>query len=184
MRSLNRLRPWEFQKDGDARANQTVAALRSLASDFATLRGPKSLVWISRGIPAAITGRDGLLRDYTPVVSRLGTDLARSGIAVYAVDQADRRTDDLTGQDTPQQIAGLTGGQWLPVNATARAIEQAISDGAATFQIGYIPPADRWDDKFHHLRVTSANKGVRLRSIDGYFGDAREADPQQRLDRK
>src|ERR1035438_10708798 len=126
MRSLNRLRPWEFQKDGDARANQTVAALRSLASDFATLRGPKSLVWISRGIPAAITGRDGLLRDYTPVVSRLGTDLARSGIAVYAVDQADRRTDDLTGQDTPQQIAGLTDRKSTRLNSSHLGISYAV----------------------------------------------------------
>jgi len=127
------------------------------------------------------TGLDGLLRDYTSAVMRLGTDFARSGIAVYAVDQEERETSGFNSATTMRELAALTTGQYLTSNAIGRAIELAAREGRATYQVGYIPPLDRWDDKFHKLRVTSGNKGVRLRTIEGYFGDVREADPQQRL---
>jgi len=180
MRAVNRLRPWELQVDVDARVHKTLDVVRDMASDFAAQPGRKSLVWISHGVPIAAKGADGLWHDYTPLVMQLGTDLARSGIAVYAVDQAERSTTGLSSTDTLQQIASLTAGQWLPSNAVEKAMEQAVSDGRATYQVGYLPPVDRWDDKFHKLRVTG-NKGTRLRTIDGYYGDVREASPEQRL---
>jgi hypothetical protein len=101
---------------------------------------------------------------------------------VYAVQQEERGTLGLNSGSTMQQVAGLTAGKWLP-GATGKAIEMAVSEGRATYQVGYIPPLDRWDNKFHKLRVTSENKAARLRAIDGYYGDVREADPEQRFTR-
>lgn len=181
MRTVNRLRPWELEVDVDARVRKTLAVLRDLASGFAVQPGRKSLVWISHGVPIAATGRDSRWYDYTPLVTRLGTDLARSGIVVYAVDQEERATSGFSSTDTLQQIARLTAGQWFPSDATEKAIKQAVSEGRATYQVGYIPPPERWDNKFHKLRVTTGKKGTRLRAIDGYYGDAREADPGKRL---
>jgi VWFA-related protein len=181
MHNVNRLRPWEFQVNPDARIGKTIAALRDLASDFAAQPGRKSLVWISHGVPIDATGPDGLRKDYMPVVMGLGTDLARSGIAVYAMDQQEHATPGMDSADSLQEIAALTAGKWFPGNSVEKAIQQAVSDGHAAYQVGYIPPLDRWDNKFHKLRVTAATKGVRLRATEGYFGDVRQADATQRL---
>lgn len=112
----------------------------------------------------------------------LGSDLARSGIAIYAVEQAQRSTSGLASRDTLQQLVGLTGGKWFPDGAAEEAIQQAMGEGQAMYQVGYRPPAARWDNKFHALSIAEGKGGVRLRvrAIKGYYGDKREADPQQR----
>ncbi|MDR3701088.1 MAG: VWA domain-containing protein [Candidatus Sulfopaludibacter sp.] len=181
MHDVNRLRPWEFQADADARVQKTLAVLREVGSDFSAQPGRKSLVWISHGVPILARGADGNLHDSEPAVMHLATDLARSGIAIYAVDQAERSTTGLNSTDTLQQLAGLTGGQWLPSDSTEKAIRQAIGEGPATYQVGYSPDLDRWNGKFHKLRVTTGAKGTRIRAIEGYFGDPREKDPAERL---
>ncbi len=181
MHKVDRLRPQDLQADVHIRVSKTLEVLRDLASDFAVQPGRKSLVWVSHGVPIAATGLDGYWRDYTSAVTRLGTDFARSGIAVYAVEQEERETSGLSSATTMQELAGLTAGQYFTSNATGKTIELAAREGRATYQVGYVPPLDRWDDKFHKLRVTTGNKDARLRTIEGYFGDVREADPRQRL---
>jgi hypothetical protein len=175
---------WEFYSDVDALIRKTLSVLRDLAFDFAPQPGRKSLVWVTHGVPIEAVGPDRLRRDYTPLVLQLGTDLARSGITVYAVDQAHRDTPGLNSSDTLQQLAGLTGGKWLPSDATEIAIQQAVTEGRATYQVGYSPPPGRWNNKFHRVRITAAAKGgarLRIRAINGYYGDQREADPLERL---
>lgn len=181
MRTTNRLRPQEYQVNVDARVRQSLDALQDLAADLSAQPGRKSLVWVSHGVPIAAKSVDGLFRDYTPLVQDLGTSLARAGIAVYAVDQVDRSGPSLSSTDTLEQLASLSGGQWFASDAAEQAIRQAVSEGPATYQVAYVPPLERWDGKFHKLRVAAETKGLRLRSLSGYFGDPREADPGQRF---
>jgi len=181
MRDVNRLRLWEFQVNPDARVQKTLALLQEIASDFAAQPGRKSLVWITHGVPILANTPDGNQHDYTSMVRRIGTDLARSGITIYTVDQSERSTAGLNSMDTLRELSGLTAGQWLPSDHTEKAIALATSEGAATYQVGYVPPLDRWDGKYHKLRVTAENKNTRLRGIDGYYGDSRAADPAERL---
>ena len=183
MRKVDHLPAWELQVNADARVRKTLEAVSGLASDFAARPGRKSLVWISQGVPIGATGADGLWRDYTSPVMQMGTNVARSGIMIYTVRRVERTTVSFNSVDTMRLLAGLTAGQWLPSNATAKGIEQAVREGRATYEVGYIPSPDRWDNKFHKLRVSDENKGVRLRAIDGYYGDVRETDPRQRLAR-
>jgi VWFA-related protein len=184
MHVTNRLRPWEYQADVDARVRKTLAVLRDLAGNFGSQPGRKSLVWISHGVPMFAKAPDGLLHDYTPPITRLGTEFARSGIAVYAVDQTDRATQGMASMDTLEELAALTSGQWLPNNETDRALEAAMSEGPATYQVGYRPPMARWDGKFHKVRVTGQGKGgvkLRIRAIDGYYGDTAEGNTSDRF---
>ena len=184
MRAVDRLRPWEFQSDRDARVRRTVSVLGDLASDFGSQPGRKSLVWISHGVPILAVAPNGLRYDYTPLVTDLGTSMARSGITVYAVDQMSRAEVGTNSMDTLQTLAGLTGGQWLSSNAIEEAIRQAMHEGPATYQVGYRPPLNRWDGKFHKLRITAQGAGgikLRIRTIEGYFGDPREANPSDRV---
>lgn len=187
MHKVDGLRLWEFQVDPDARVRKTIHVLRDLASDFAAQPGRKTLVWISHGIPIQATGGDGQWHDYTVPVMRLGTDLASSGITVFAVDQSERSTSGLNSADTLEQIAGLTGGQWFPTDFVEQAVHQVgqgAREGRATYEVGYVPPMDRWNNKFHKVRVTAEGQGgirLRVRAIEGYYGDARKADPAERF---
>jgi VWFA-related protein len=181
MHDANRLRPWEFQVNADARVQKTLTMLRDLGSDLAAQPGRKSLVWISHGVPILARGSEGNEHDSTPGVMHLGSDLARSGVAVFAVDQAERSTTGLNSQDMLRLLAGLTGGQWLPSDSAEKAIRQAIGEGPATYQVGYSPNPERWDGKFHKLRVATGAKGSRIRAIEAYFGDPREKDPAEHV---
>jgi VWFA-related protein len=181
MDDLNHLRPWDSQIDGLVRARKTLAAVRQLTADFAGKPGAKSLVWVSRGLPLLVPGRDSQLRDYEPLIQQLGTDLARSGIAVYGVDQSSPRV--LFGRDGMQQISMLTAGQWLPMNGSAKAIRMALGESDAAYRLAYVPPVGRWDNKFHNLRVVAVDKSIHLRAIEGYYGDAESADPDQHFAR-
>jgi VWFA-related protein len=183
MQAVDRTRPPELQNDLNARVQATLSALRILASDFAPQPGRKCLLWISHGVPIGARGPDLRWHDYTLSVVRLGTDLARAGIAVYAVDQqADRPNPGFSSIDTLERLAGLTAGQWFPGGAVEEAMRQAMSDGRATYRVGYRPPPERWDNKFHNLYVATEGKGgvrLQLRTIDGYYGNPREADPRE-----
>jgi hypothetical protein len=98
------------------------------------------------------------------------------------VNQADRAIPGLSSLDTLQQFADLTGGQWFPSEALDQALRQATSEGRGMYRIGYRPPIERWNNKFHNLRISAEGKGgigLRVRTIDGYFGDALEADPRE-----
>jgi len=121
--------------------------------------------------------------DYSPSVQSLATHLVRAGVAVYTVDQAGRLSADITASSILQELATITGGQYFPRDATQAAIQRALSPGPTNFQVGYMPPLDRWNNKFHRLRVTGDIRGNRLtiRAPQGYFGDAREADPRERF---
>ena len=184
MHDVNTLRPQELQVNIDSRVRKSISVLKDLATDLGAQPGRKSLIWVSHGIPITANNPiDGTLRDYTILIRRLGNDLARAGIVLYAVDQSHRANMGTLSMDTLEQLASLTGGAWLPSDEIERAIQQALSEGAASYRVGYLPPLERWDNKFHKLRVTpdEKNNGVHLRVPESYFGDTREADPRSRF---
>lgn len=178
------LKPQEYRVNVDARVRRSLDLLKDVATDLGAQPGRKSLVWVSHGFPISATSTvDNRFRDYTPAIRDLGSDLARSGIILYTVDQAQRSTDGVASSDTLRELAGFTGGVFLSTDQTLSAIQQAIAEAKATYRIGFIPPLDRWDNRFHRLRITVEGKNdrLRLRAPQGYFGDAREADPRDRF---
>ena len=180
MHAVNCARPQELQYDLDARVQATLTALRILASDFAPQPGRKCLLWISHGVPIGARGTDRRWHDYTLSVVRLAMDLAHAGITVYAVEQQADLNPGFSSIDVLERLAGLTAGQWFSGGAVEEAMRQTAADGRATYRIAYRPPPDRWDNKFHNLYVAAEAKGgPRLRTIDRYYGDQREADPRE-----
>jgi VWFA-related protein len=184
MAAVNGHRSQELQHDPVAVARRTLSAVRTLAAGLAPQPARKSLVWVSHGFPTLATGEDGREHDYTGPIQRLGSELAQSGIEVYGVEQADRNpTIGLHGVNMLQQFANVTGGQWFSNGATEEALRQAMSAGPAMYEVGYRPLPERWDDKFHELKITAAAKGgarLRVQTISGYFGEKVEQDEQRR----
>jgi hypothetical protein len=133
-----------------------------------------------------------------------GEALGRSGIAVYPVQQimiggrdagspAPRGSDAAidTGLDdrrTLDELAGLTGGRLNQGKDIGAAIKQARNDLRTSYQIGYFPPPQNWDGKFHKLHVACTRKGVRIQARTGYSAsysaskDTAEPETRQALD--
>jgi len=86
--------------------------------------------------------------------------------------------------DTLNQFAEMTGGRPDAGKAVGVAVRQAIIDMRTSYQIGYYPPIENWDGKFHKLRVTCTRRGVRIQAKTGYYAweDAPGARSEQAID--
>ena len=154
----------------DARPEGTASALQELALKLPAQPGPKSIVWITHSV--------GTLGNFPQYAAdkwvQLGTDLARAGITIYAVDRA------IDENDIPgwifEQLTKATGGVRVSANIEA-AIRQVMKEERSMYRVGYRPPLDNWDDTFHKIRASSSNGGVRLRAIDGYLAERSAGGP-------
>jgi hypothetical protein len=70
---------------------------------------------------------------------------------------------------TLKEFAGLTGGRPDAGKDIGAAVKQAMNDVRTSYQIGYYPPPQNWDSKFHKLRVACTRKGVRIQAKTGYY---------------
>ena len=187
---LFRLRP---NLTVDDRVRMTYSALEALASGVSETPGRKSIIWISHGMPISIGGRGGPYDeiDYTPLLQRLTSTLDRSNVAVYPVRQpgslapgsttasrsADAPSAGMASYETLEEFAGLTGGRAFHTVDITGAIAQAAADARMSYLIAYDPPLDKWDGKYHKIRVACSRKGVRLQTKQGYYAFAADAHP-------
>lgn len=162
------------------KANTTLKALDTLASETSGIAGRKNLVWVTHGIPLTVRlpGADWI--DFTPQVRSLSAGAALAEIAIYPVDQSSQGAGAQMGtlaQQTLQLFASLTGGRWYPSNNTSDAIAGAMADSRGDYRIAYYSPIREKDKKEHKIRLESTHKGVRLLTREGYFGDFHDPDP-------
>jgi VWFA-related protein len=76
------------------------------------------------------------------------------------------------GLQTLDDFAGMTGGRPSQGKDIGVAIKEARNDLRVSYQIGYFPPAQDWDGKFHKLAVTCKRRGVRIQARTGYYASA------------
>jgi VWFA-related protein len=165
LREVTRIRPAGL--DVAHREVVTFNALAALATDLTRVPGRKNVVWVTTGLPIALSARTsdtGQAVDFTPQVRKLSDALDRFGISIYPV-----REVLLDVPDAADMLAGLTGGRPDAGKDVGGAIQQAMNDARTSYLIGYYPPERNWDNKFHKLRVTCMRKGVRLDAKTGYY---------------
>jgi VWFA-related protein len=78
----------------------------------------------------------------------------------------------IEGLQTLDDFAGMTGGRPSQGKDIGVAIKEARNDLRVSYQIGYFPPAQDWDGKFHKLAVTCKRRGVRIQARTGYYASA------------
>jgi len=79
------------------------------------------------------------------------------------------RQGGMRSMDTLQQLANLTGGRANFSNNVGAALKQALEDAQFSYLIGYYPPDENWDGKFHKIQVTCTKRGVRIQTRQGYY---------------
>ncbi len=172
------------------RIQLTMSGLASLGGQLSAVPGRKIIVWVTDGVPVALgenRSDTGFPVDFTDQIRQLSEVLERSNIALYPVRQIMLgRSDDIgdtsgglgaTGGEgtglqsiaTMNLFADLTGGRRSTDKDIVGVVRQAIKDLGFSYQIGYYPPSNNWDNKFHKLRVTSTRKGVRIQAKRGYY---------------
>ena len=177
LRKLFGLRSANLQVDD--RVHMTYSALGALASRVAATPGRKSIIWISHGVPISIPARDGYDGiDYAPLVGRLTATMDRANVAVYTlrlpgslgpVSAGSTSSAGFASLETLDEFAGLTGGRSYGAVDVPRALAQSAADARLSYLIAYDPPLDKWDGKYHKIRVVCSRKGVRLQTKQGYY---------------
>jgi VWFA-related protein len=162
----------------NARVRMTYRLLEDVAGLLAGVPGRKNIVWITHGVPISL-GAQGTIGvsepvDYRPQLQRLTATLDRIGVSIYAVQPTppgmtlDGSLAGTGSEETLQRFAELTGGTVKSSGDIGAVVRQAMNDVRTGYLLGYTPPLDSWDGKFHKLNITAARKGVRLQFKAGY----------------
>lgn len=90
-------------------------------------------------------------------------------------EREDRRQDYFDSQQGLKYLAEETGGLFVSHNDIAGAVQDALSDSASYYLIGYHPSAQTFDPnikdpKFHQIKVRLKRAGLNVRSRNGFFG--------------
>jgi VWFA-related protein len=180
MKAVAQVRPVD-DLDPVYRVQVTYNALDIVAAQLSRVPGRKSIVWLTDGVPLVVGPNrtfNGEPIDFTPLMRRMSEAFDRYGVSIYSVRRVMLGSPDgmggpkATGMDsldTLDQFAELTGGRPDAGKDIGAAIRQSIIDMRTSYEIGYYPPQQNWDSKFHKLRVTCTRKGVRIQAKTGYY---------------
>jgi VWFA-related protein len=184
------------------RAETTTSAIEAIANHVARIPGRKSLVWVSGSFPMTIgfdgetlsqPGREQ--RSFREELEHAARALNQANMAIYPVDARGLMTLSQFSAsnsarfdprfaprgmapyqndfDTMIVLADRTGGKAsYNTNDIEGAVQRAIADGQFTYTLGFYPTHDKWDGKFHELKVHVNEKGLTLRYRKGYFASA------------
>jgi VWFA-related protein len=196
----------------DARdAHRTEVSLRALnliAAHVAGIRGRKTLVWLTGGVPVLIgynpatfgASRAGQ-RDLSPEVIRTTRNLERADIAVDTVDLRGVRPDDQAriantrrpmgtrqpafdtdpNYDAMMTLAKETGGEvFRNTNDVGRAVQRAVDDSQVSYALGFYASQDELDGSYRPFHVRTRSHGAHLRYRSGFFATP-DPSAQERL---
>jgi VWFA-related protein len=182
-----------------SRAQVTLHALEAIAVHLRPIPGRKNLIWLSSAFPVSIAHIGGR-QSFRDETRRLSQTLTDADVAVYPVHtrglvgvpsadsnaRAARRAGaNLASTTVPasmQTLADETGGKaYYGTNDLSAAVQKALSDSEGNYTIGFYPPEESLDGKFHELRVRVNLRGVDIRSRRGYFATPESSlTPEQR----
>lgn len=179
------------------RATVTLAALEAIARHVRAIPGRKSLVWISSYFPLA--GRRG----FDEEVNRVARVMNQADIAIYPVSDGGLATlpalnaesgpgggrgrplsvTPVMGDSSMRALAEESGGQaYYNTNDLPAAVERALADAETSYTLGFYPPEDALDGKFHEIRVQVRQRGLTLRHRRGYVAAAEARDAVAELE--
>lgn len=79
------------------------------------------------------------------------------------------KSDRITGRDPLNQLAYRTGGQYFSnIDAYEKNFDEVQTITGTYYVLGY-PITERWDGKYHEVKVEVKRKGCEIRAQAGYF---------------
>lgn len=183
--------------DLENRVQETMTAIESIAHYLQRIPGRKNLIWVSSAFPSLIEwqerlrgGRVEFPLTFSYEINRATRALNDANVAIYPVDarglvgnpaftaaQQQPPFDSIAPElpwdsnlDNMKRVAELTGGRaFYDSNDIEGAMRGAISDSQVTYTLGYYPAHNKWDGRFHEIKVKVSRPGVTVRCRRGYF---------------
>jgi VWFA-related protein len=83
-------------------------------------------------------------------------------------------------RDTSKLLADQTGGlAFFGSNDIGDALHRVIQDGQYAYTIGFYPDHEKWNGKFHEVRISTKVEDARLRYRRGYFAMPYQGDSEK-----
>jgi VWFA-related protein len=165
LKDLAGLRPVN-DLDIRSRFDLTMDALRDLASQLAQASGRKNLVWVTGGIPMigfSAATQSGM--DFSNRVRWFSERLEQSQIVVYTV----QTTAGAAVAETLDEVTAITGGREYSSSRAVEAIQQAITDSRANYEIDYYSAPAASNRKHRKVRVICGRSGARLQTAHEFY---------------
>lgn len=180
------------------RALTTLKAMETIANHLAGIPGRKNLIWFSGGFPFTLGFDDPEVfsdpvrehRAFNEETERVSKAMNNANVAIYPVDARGLMTlqqfkaenarapvapgralnPSAKNQDTMEILADATGGRaFYNTNDLKGAIRKAVEDAAVTYTLGFYPPSEDWDGKYHKVEVKVRRKGLDVRARKGFI---------------
>jgi VWFA-related protein len=114
--------------------------------------------------PVDVTGLISGMENSASQQGSVFSDTAISGRALGGV------SAQQAAQDTMREIALQTGGKaYINQNEIKDGITLAVSDGKASYSLGYYPENKKWDGKFRSLKIKVDQGDTQVRYRKGYY---------------
>jgi VWFA-related protein len=151
---------------------KTYVALESIGKDLAPLPGRREIVWITSSAPYVMNPQIQCTADWWDCalyVPHLSVTLGSLGVTVDPYTYVSLGVD---ASRTMEEMAGLTGGHAYLNQDLSDVVKGIGAQSPGVYSIGYVPPAESWDNKFHRLRISSEKKGLKLQARQHYYAVA------------
>lgn len=146
------------------RSQVVITALQALVMHLSGLReGRKTLLVVSQGIP--------LLWDISlePDFQALLREANRGNVVIHTLDPRGLGQGTMV-HSTLFRLAAETGGHAIVnTNSLSSGLEKVVRDASHYYLVGYTPPREFNDGKFHKINVKVKRKGARTVARRGYW---------------
>ena len=182
LKSLNdALTPMQ-ELQNQPRVNITYPAFRAIAHHLNGLHGRKNVLWLASTFPLTYgnsverrTNDEKEMQSFIDVLTAhsislypvdpggagqgLNTATSRNEEGTLMRTMATNQANSLTGNQGFRLVAEKTGGKaYFNTNAIAPALAEVIGLGAYSYTLGFYPPENTLDGKYHKLEVKLAKK--------------------------
>jgi len=190
--------PWHLNQAGWNGDSYLAAhlALRRVAEATTSHHGPKTMIWLGRGLPSARNGHHSTNVEASADTTTSHTldELRDARVTLYTIDPAGVLIDPENAYPTNrwnywpfggdprfEAMALATGGRFFANrNDVDVAIGSSIRDGSSVYTLTYIPPdPDKDPRKLRHIQVTVNRPGVHFITRTAYFPESHPAQMHQ-----
>jgi VWFA-related protein len=161
---------------------RTFKALEDIANMLAMFPGRRDILWVANGLTTVddpkLIGCTGDWVECKLYVPHLAVTLAGDEVAVDPYVLSGSVNPDVNYD--MNQMCLLTGGHFYTRQDLKTVLNQVSQNAAGSYTVLYDPGADNWNNKWHHLHVTTERKDLKVQVRERYYAVADSRSPIDR----
>ena len=147
------------------KVKKSYVNLETIAKDLSAFPGARTIIWVTDGVPQVYQEKNcsgDWFGDCALYVPHLSVHLAATGVTVYMLSYTGS-PDPNTARDN-DYLASSTGGRTFMDSDLGEVLTQIRNDEQNTFDVTYQPGPENWDQKFHKVKVSCEQKGLKIQT--------------------